>query len=86
MDFKTDTKLRAVLAKEIKNKTVLIVGQRINTIMNADKIIVMDEGKIVGQGTHRELMRNCEVYQEIAASQLSEDDLQKMSIAAKGVL
>ena len=46
----------------------------------------MDEGKIVGQGTHQELMRNCEVYQEIAASQLSEDDLQKMSIAAKGVL
>jgi len=86
LDFKTDAKLRAVLAKETKNKTVLIVGQRINTIMNADKIIVMDEGKIVGQGTHQELMRNCEVYQEIAASQLSEDDLQKMSIAAKGVL
>ena len=86
LDFKTDAKLRAVLAKETKNKTVLIVGQRINTIMNADKIIVLNEGKIVGQGTHQELMRNCEVYQEIAASQLSEDDLQKMSIAAKGVL
>ena len=85
LDFKTDAKLRLALAKETKHKTVLIVGQRINTIMNADKIIVLDEGKIVGQGTHRELMKNCEVYQEIAASQLSEDDLQKMSAAtAKG--
>ena len=85
LDFKTDAKLRLVLAKETKHKTVLIVGQRINTIMNADKIIVLDEGKIVGQGTHQELMKNCEVYQEIAASQLSEDDLQKMSATtAKG--
>ena len=85
LDFKTDAKLRSALAKETKHKTVLIVGQRINTIMNADKIIVLDEGKIVGQGTHQELMKNCEVYQEIAASQLSEDDLQKMSATtAKG--
>lgn len=85
LDFKTDAKLRSALAKETKHKTVVIVGQRINTIMNADKIIVLDEGKIVGQGTHQELMKNCEVYQEIAASQLSEDDLQKMSATtAKG--
>lgn len=85
LDFKTDAKLRSALAKETKHKTVLIVGQRINTIMNADKIIVLDEGKIVGQGTHQELMKNCEVYQEIAASQLSEDDLRKMSATtAKG--
>ena len=85
LDFKTDAKLRLALAKETKHKTVLIVGQRINTIMNADKIIVLDEGKIVGQGTHQELMKDCEVYQEIAASQLSEDDLQKMSVTtAKG--
>jgi len=85
LDFKTDAKLRSALAKETKHKTVLIVGQRINTIMNADKIIVLDEGKIVGQGTHQELMKNCQVYQEIAASQLSEDDLQKMSATtAKG--
>ena len=85
LDFKTDAKLRLALAKETKHKTVLIVGQRINTIMNADKIIVLDEGKIVGQGTHQELMKNCQVYQEIAASQLSEDDLQKMSATtAKG--
>ena len=85
LDFKTDAKLRLALAKETKHKTVLIVGQRINTIMNADKIIVLDEGKIVGQGTHQELMKNCEVYQEIAASQLSEDDLKKVSVTtAKG--
>ena len=85
LDFKTDATLRLALAKETKHKTVLIVGQRINTIMNADKIIVLDEGKIVGQGTHQELMKNCQVYQEIAASQLSEDDLQKMSATtAKG--
>ena len=85
LDFKTDAKLRLALAKETKHKTVLIVGQRINTIMNADKIIVLDKGKIVGQGTHQELMKNCQVYQEIAASQLSEDDLQKMSATtAKG--
>ena len=85
LDFKTDAKLRSALAEETKHKTVLIVGQRINTIMNADKIIVLDEGKIVGQGTHQELMKNCQVYQEIAASQLSEDDLQKMSVTtAKG--
>ena len=87
LDFKTDAKLRSALAKETKHKTVLIVGQRINTIMNADKIIVLDEGKIVGQGTHQELMKNCQVYQEIAASQLSEDDLQKMSaMTAKGAV
>lgn len=87
LDFKTDAKLRSALAKETKHKTVLIVGQRINTIMNADKIIVLDEGKIVGQGTHQELMKNCQVYQEIAASQLSEDDLQKMSATtAKGAV
>lgn len=81
LDFKTDAALRKALAKETKNKTVLIVGQRINTIMNADKIIVLDEGKIVGQGRHAELMETCAVYQEIAASQLSADDLEK--VAAK---
>jgi len=87
LDFKTDATLRSALAKETKHKTVLIVGQRINTITNADKIIVLDEGKIVGQGTHQELMKDCQVYQEIAASQLSEDDLQKMSATtAKGAV
>ena len=79
LDFKTDAALRKALAKETKNKTVLIVGQRINTIINADKIIVLDEGKIVGQGRHAELMENCAVYQEIAASQLSAEDLEKVA-------
>ncbi len=78
LDFKTDAKLRDALAKETKNKTVLIVGQRINTIMNADNIIVLDEGKIVGQGTHTKLMRSCAVYQEIAASQLSDEELKNI--------
>ena len=75
LDFKTDAKLRKALQKETAGKTVLIVGQRISTIMNADKIIVMDEGKIVGQGTHDELMKHNVVYQEIAHSQLSDEEL-----------
>jgi ATP-binding cassette subfamily B protein len=75
VDFKTDAKLRAALARETKNKSVLIVAQRISTIMSADKIIVLDEGKIVGQGKHKELMTNCSVYREIALSQLSENEL-----------
>lgn len=76
LDFTTDAKLRQALAAATKNKTVLIVAQRISTIMNADKIIVLDEGRIVGQGTHGELMKSCTVYREIAASQLSEEELQ----------
>lgn len=75
LDFKTDAALRKALNSEIKNKTVLIVAQRISTILNADKIIVLDEGKIEGIGTHQELMKNCQVYQEIAYSQLSEEEL-----------
>ncbi len=75
LDFKTDAALREALGKATKDKTVLIVAQRISTIMTADKIIVMDEGKIVGQGTHKELMKSCEVYREIASSQLSEEEL-----------
>ncbi len=78
LDFKTDAKLRRALAKEMKHKTMLIVAQRINTIMNADKIIVLDEGKIVGQGTHAELMQSCRIYQEIAASQLSDGELAQL--------
>lgn len=82
LDFKTDAALRRALENETRNRTVLIVGQRISTIMNADKIIVLDEGKIVGQGTHRELIATNEVYKEIAYSQLSDEEL--VAIAAQG--
>lgn len=75
LDFTTDAKLRLALEQETKAKTVLIVAQRISTIMNADKIIVLDEGRIVGQGTHAELMKSNQVYREIALSQLSETEL-----------
>lgn len=76
LDFKTDAKLRKDLSKVTKDKTVLIVAQRISTIMNADKIVVLDEGNIVGIGKHKELMKNCKVYQEIALSQLSKEELE----------
>ena len=75
LDFKTDSKLREALAEKTENKTVIIVAQRISTILNADKIIVLEEGKIVGQGTHEELMKNNETYRQIALSQLSEEEL-----------
>ena len=61
--------------EKTENKTVIIVAQRISTIMNANQIIVLDEGKVVGKGTHKELMKNCEVYQQIALSQLSKEEL-----------
>lgn len=75
LDFTTDAKLRAALKKATTGKTVLIVAQRISTIMNADKIVVLDEGRIVGQGKHLDLMKSCQVYREIALSQLSETEL-----------
>ena len=75
LDYRTDAKLRAGLDRELKDTTRLIVAQRIGTIRNADKIIVLDEGKMVGMGTHRELMQTCPVYQEIARSQLSREEL-----------
>lgn len=75
LDFKTDRKLRAALKSEISNSAMIIVAQRISTITDADQIIVLDEGRIVGQGTHKELLRNCQVYQQIARSQLSEEEL-----------
>ncbi|MBU5424873.1 ABC transporter ATP-binding protein/permease [Tissierella pigra] len=75
LDFKTDAALRKAMSEEVKDKTVLIVAQRINTIMNAENIIVLDEGKIVGKGTHRELLKSCDVYKQIALSQLSEEEL-----------
>ena len=75
LDFKTDLALRKAINSEIKDRTVLIVAQRISTIMNAENIIVLDEGKIVGMGTHKELLQNCSVYRQIALSQLSEEEL-----------
>lgn len=76
LDFKTDAALRKSLKEETGSSTVLLVAQRISTIMNADQIIVLDKGHIVGRGTHEELMKNCEVYQEIALSQLSKEELE----------
>ncbi len=75
LDFKTDSALREALATRTKNKTVIIVAQRISTILNADKIIVLEEGKMVGMGTHEELMKDNETYRQIALSQLSEEEL-----------
>ena len=75
LDFKTDSMLREALSEKTKDKTVIIVAQRISTIMNANKIIVLEEGKVVGEGTHEELMKNNETYRQIALSQLSEEEL-----------
>ena len=75
LDFKTDSMLREALSEKTKDKTVIIVAQRISTIMNAKKIIVLEEGKVVGMGTHEELMKNNETYRQIALSQLSEEEL-----------
>ncbi len=76
LDYKTDSTLRKELKKYTKNATCLIVAQRIGTIMNADKIVVLDKGECVGIGTHKELLKNCPIYKEIALSQLSEEELQ----------
>ena len=75
LDFKTDSILRAELAKRTQDKTVIIVAQRINTILNADQIIVLEDGKVVGKGTHEELLKDNETYKQIALSQLSEEEL-----------
>ena len=76
LDYKTDAALRKALKKHIKDTTNLIVAQRIGTIMNADRILVLNEGKVVGQGTHKELLNNCEIYKQIALSQLSKEELE----------
>lgn len=81
LDFKTDAKLRQALKDETKDKIVLIVAQRISTIMSAQKIVVLDEGKIVGQGSHEQLLKDCNVYREIAYSQLSEEELESYKIS-----
>ncbi|MDF2542431.1 MAG: transporter, ATP-binding/permease protein [Herbinix sp.] len=75
LDYKTDVTLRKALKDELAGSTVIIVAQRISTIMNAEQILVLDEGRIVGKGTHKELLKNCDVYQQIAASQLSKEEL-----------
>lgn len=77
LDLKTDKALREALSQQTENKTVIIVAQRISTIMNAEQIIVLEEGKIVGKGTHEELMENCDTYKQIALSQLSEEELKQ---------
>ena len=77
LDFKTDKALRAALKEKVGGSTIIIVAQRINTIMDAEQILVLDDGMLVGKGTHDELMQTCEVYKEIALSQLSEEELER---------
>lgn len=81
LDMKTDKLLRETLSKEVKDATLIIVAQRVGTIINADQIIVLDEGSIVGMGTHEELLKNCETYREIAESQLSKEELYGKEVA-----
>ncbi len=75
LDYRTDSTLRKTLKEKLSDSTILIIAQRISTIMNAEQILVLDDGRIVGKGTHKELLKNCEVYQQIASSQLSEEEL-----------
>ena len=77
LDYKTDAALRKALNEQVAGSTVIIVAQRISTILNADKIIVLDEGRIAGMGTHEELLESCEIYEQIASSQLSENELKR---------
>jgi ATP-binding cassette subfamily B protein len=85
LDMKTDARLRHELEESTANSTVIIVAQRISTIMHAEQIIVLNEGRIVGKGTHEELLKNCDVYYEIAASQLSEEELKQGKGAGQDV-
>lgn len=75
LDFKTDANLRKALGENLGDKTIFIVAQRVGSIMSADNIIVLDDGRMVGCGTHKDLMQTCDVYREIARSQLSEEEL-----------
>ena len=77
LDLKTDKALREALKDKVKDKTIIIVAQRVSTIMDADQIIVMEDGKIVGKGKHEELLKKCEVYKQISLSQLSKEELSK---------
>lgn len=76
LDYKTDVAVRNALNKKTKDSTVIIVAQRISTILHAEQIIALDDGKIAGIGTHKELLKNCEAYYQIASSQLSEKELE----------
>ncbi len=76
LDYRTDAALRRALAEEMRGKTVLMVAQRVATVMGVDKIVVLDEGRVVGQGTHDELLKTCDQYREIALSQLSAEELE----------
>jgi ATP-binding cassette subfamily B protein len=75
LDFKTDARLRAALKNETADATVIIVAQRVNTVMDADRIIVLEDGRIAGIGTHEELLKDNEIYREIVFSQLSEEEI-----------
>ena len=86
LDLKTDAALRKALGEQEQNSTMIIVAQRISTILHADQILVLDEGRIVGKGTHAELLRSCEVYQQIAKSQLSASELGLEEGTEKGVV
>ena len=77
LDMKTDAALRKELNEKVQDASIVIVAQRVSTILHADQILVMDDGKIVGKGTHEELMKTCETYQQIASSQLSAKELGK---------
>ena len=85
LDYKTDAALRAQIAQKLQGRTVIIVAQRIATIMAADHIVVLDEGRVVGQGTHAQLMATCATYQDIAHSQLSEEELEKSLLPVEGL-
>ena len=74
LDFATDARLRRALKENLKDSSILIVAQRVGTIIDADKIIVLDRGQVVGTGTHEELLQSCDVYKDIVASQLSEEE------------
>ena len=76
LDFKTDAAVRSALNDAARDATVLIVAQRISTVMHAEQILVLDDGRLVGKGTHAQLMRDCEVYRQIAMSQLSKEELE----------
>lgn len=75
LDFKTDARLRAALKKETRDATIIMVAQRVSTVMDADQVIVLDEGTVVGKGTHKDLLKTCQVYREIVSSQLSEEEI-----------